>query len=247
MTKIIGLIPSRLNSTRLPGKALADIEGLPLVVHTAKRAKLAQSLDAVYVCTDSNEIQQACSEHGIDSILTPGKYQNGTERIASVANSMNSDYIVDIQGDEPLINPAHIDIVSSVISSVEFAHEIALPVLRVPYSAGESIVKVQASQSGRVMTLSRSSIPCRYAETTHFVNKHLSIVGFTSSVLSRYSEIPPSPYEVIESIELLRYLENDISIGSFCLQGDSFSVDIQDDLDRARAAMRIDPFRGSYS
>jgi 3-deoxy-manno-octulosonate cytidylyltransferase (CMP-KDO synthetase) len=247
MTKIVGLIPSRLNSTRLPGKALADIEGLPLVVHTAKRAKLAQSLDAVYVCTDSHEIQQACLNHGIESILTTGDYRNGTERIASLVDSINSDFIIDIQGDEPLINPNHIDIVSSVISSPEFSHEIALPVLRVPYSVGESVVKVQASLSGRVMTLSRANIPCRYAQTTHYVTKHLSIIGFTPSVLSRYSTLPPSPFELIESIELLRYLENDISIGTFCLQGDSFSVDIQDDLDTARASMRTDPFRDLYS
>ena len=96
------------------------------------------------------------------------------------------------------------------------------------------------------MTLSRANIPYRYSNITQFVFKHLSIIGFTKEALIRYSKLAPTPCEEIESVELLRALENDIAIGTLLLQGDSFSVDIQDDLDRARLAMKNDPFFGSY-
>ena len=109
--RVIGLIPSRLNSTRLPSKALLSIDGLPLVVHTMKRAQLAQVLDEVFVCTDSDKIAQAVVQHGGKFIMTRSEHVNGTERIAEAAKDIKADYFVDIQGDEPLIDPSHIDTV----------------------------------------------------------------------------------------------------------------------------------------
>jgi 3-deoxy-manno-octulosonate cytidylyltransferase (CMP-KDO synthetase) len=245
--QIIGLIPSRLESTRLPGKALADIEGMPLVIHTAKRAKLSKVLDEVFVCTDSPKIMNVCDKFNVRYIATGNTFANGTERIASTIENLNKyDYFVDIQGDEPLIDPTHIDAVATCLVKNSSDYGIILPVLRVPYGASESIIRVQVSISGRVMTLSRASIPHRYARGTQAILKHLSIVGFTREALMAYSKLPPSPNEEIESIELLRALENDISILSLALQGGSFSVDLQDDLDRARLAMLNDKYHGMY-
>ena len=109
--RVIGLIPSRLNSTRLLSKALLMIDDLPLIVHTMKRAQLAEVLDEVYVCTDSDKIAQAVEQHGGKFIMTSSEHVNGTERIAEAARDMKANYIVDIQGDEPLIDPFHIDTV----------------------------------------------------------------------------------------------------------------------------------------
>ena len=107
--RVIGLVPSRLNSTRLPSKALLMIDGLPLVVHTMKRAQLAESLDEVYVCTDSEKIAEAVQKHDGKYIMTRVDHINGTERIAEAAKNIEADFFVDIQGDEPLLDPNHID------------------------------------------------------------------------------------------------------------------------------------------
>ena len=118
MEKIIGLIPSRLGSKRLPGKALADLSGMPVVVHVAKRALLSNQLNDVIVCTDSQEIIDTCSKFGVRSILTSSECRNGTERIASVAHKFDFEFAIDIQGDEPLVNPYHIDLVAKVFQKI---------------------------------------------------------------------------------------------------------------------------------
>ena len=109
--RVIGLIPSRFGSTRLPGKALLMIDGLPLVVHTMKRAQLAESLDEVYVCTDSEKIADVVVKHGGKYIITRADHINGTERIAEAAENLEADFFVDVQGDEPLLDPRLIDAV----------------------------------------------------------------------------------------------------------------------------------------
>jgi len=247
MSKVVGLIPSRLASTRLPGKALADIHGIPVIAHVAIRSKMASCLDRVIVCTDSQKIADVCKHYDIESVLTDSSFLNGTERIASVAESIDADYIVDIQGDEPLINPDHIDAVSEAIKSSSSV-DIVIPTLKVSSSAPRTIVRVQSSLSGRIMTLTRASLPCPYASPSYFIDKHLSIIGFTKQALRVYSTLSPSPNEEVESIELLRALENDMRLQALPLDGDSFSVDVQDDLVRARVAMESDPlFAAGYN
>ncbi len=101
--KIVGLIPARLQSSRLPNKALIDIEGLPMIVHTFKRAQFSRVLDEVYVATDSDKIKKAVEENGGRVIMTGDHHQTGSDRIAEAAKSINADIIVNIQGDEPLL------------------------------------------------------------------------------------------------------------------------------------------------
>ena len=245
--KCIGLIPSRLSSTRLPGKALADIAGMPLVVHTAKRSMMAEHLEEVFVCTDSEKIASACDEYGIKTIMTSETCINGTERIAEAVQALDAEYFVDIQGDEPLIDPKHIDAVTDCLFNLPDKYDIVLPVLKVPYSASDSIVRVQVSKSNRVMTLSRANIPHIYNHNPQHIFKHLSIVGFTRKSLLKYSNLYQTHNESVESVELLRALENDMSILALPLNGDSFSVDLQDDLDRARLAMINDAYYGKYA
>lgn len=246
MTKIIGLIPSRLGSKRLPGKALADISGLPVIVHVAKRAILSKSLSDVIVCTDSKEIAEKCNEYDISAILTNGNFRNGTERIASVAIDLDFDFAIDIQGDEPLVNPKHIDCVANSITKNIKNEEIIIPTLEVSFSSPETIVRVQSSLSNRVMTLTRATIPHRYAIPLTTINKHLSVIGFTKEALFKYSQLEPTPNEQSEDIELLRALENDMRLYSLPVEGNSFSIDVQDDLLKARVAMATDQYFGDY-
>ena len=246
MSEIIGLIPSRLGSKRLPGKALADISGLPVIVHVAKRALLSNSLNKVIVCTDSEEIAYVCKKFNIDFVITENNFQNGTERIASVAKDLSFDFALDIQGDEPLVDPSHINIVADLISKNERNEDIIIPTLEVPYSLPDTIVRVQSSLSGRIMTLSRAQIPHRYSKPVSTIQKHLSVIGFTKKALLDYRKLQPTPNEQSEDIELLRALENDMKLYSTPIKGNSFSVDVEDDLLKARIAMKSDKYFGRY-
>ena len=246
MKKVIGLIPSRLGSKRLPGKALAKIDEMPVIVHVAKRAQLSKSLDRVIVCTDHEDIANTCKDFDIEVTLTDPNFKNGTERIASVAKNYNFDFIIDIQGDEPLVNPDHIDYVAERVSINNDNAEIIIPTLEVPYSVPETIVRVQSSITGRIMTLTRASIPFRYSVPVSTIQKHLSVIGFTKEALIKYSKLEATPNEQSEDIELLRALENDMALYSLPVEGNSFSIDVQDDLLKARVAMKTDKFFGKY-
>ena len=246
MRNVIGLIPSRLGSKRLPGKALAKIADIPVIVHVAKRAELSKSLEKVIVCTDSEEIANTCTKYNIESTLTSSNFRNGTERIASVIENYDYEYVLDIQGDEPLVNPDHIDIVAESISKNLKKEDIIIPTLEVPYSVPETIVRVQTSLSGRIMTLTRANLPHRYSVPIPTVQKHLSVIGFKKNALLKYSQLEQTPNEQSEDIELLRALENDMSLYALPLEGNSFSIDVQDDLLKARVAMKTDKFIGKY-
>jgi 3-deoxy-D-manno-octulosonate cytidylyltransferase len=243
--KTIGLIPSRLNSTRLPSKALLPIDGLPLIVHTMKRSALASSLDEVYVCTDSTAIAQVVKDHGGKVLMTSSHHVNGTERIAEAMKELNADYVIDIQGDEPLINPTHID-------KVALEHqrhpewEILVPSLPIAQPESPHLVKIVHDTNMRIVFMSRAVIPQSFRQRPPFYLKHLSIVSFRPQALFRFAMLPPSPMETYESVELLRALENNIVIGTMLLEGSSFSVDVQDDYVRAQIQMTQDDVRRRY-
>ena len=244
--KAIALIPSRLESKRLPGKALLDIDGLPIVVHTAKRAQLSKNISEVYVCTDSDQIINECKKHQIETIKTESHFVNGTERIASIAHNFNDSIIVDVQGDEPLINPKYIDKLVDAHLNHSENPEVIIPTIEVPYNSNETIVRVISASSGRVMYLSRGNIPYSYKTKISLVSKHVSVISFTSKALKKYSSFNPSSLETIEDIELLRALENDMRVFSIKLAGKSFSVDVDDDYLKSKIAMLSDPVRKLY-
>jgi 3-deoxy-manno-octulosonate cytidylyltransferase (CMP-KDO synthetase) len=243
--RAVGLIPSRLGSTRLPAKALLMIDGLPLVIHTMKRAQFANSLDEVYVCTDSEKIAEEVVKHGGKFIMTREDHLNGTERIAEAAEDMKADYFVDIQGDEPLIDPTHIDAV--VKEHQRHADwDILLPSLLIDKPETMHICKVIHDVKNRVLYLSRSVIPQPFKHRPDFYLKHLSIISFKAEALRRYATLKPSQLELAEGIELLRAIENGMFIGTFPLEGDSFSVDIKQDFDKAIEHMAVDEVRKRY-
>lgn len=255
MTKtIIGLIPSRLASTRLPRKALLEIRGLPLIVHTLKRAHLAKSLSDVFVCTDSDEIAQAVSAHGGKVIFTAKEHTNGTERIAEAARNLQADLFVDIQGDEPLIDPDHIDAVIAeherILAGGDGYRSIVLPCLRIDRQQAENphIVKVVRGGRSQVVYLSRALVPAPFRGETDKFWKHLSIISFTPEALQEFARIPVAQddLEAIEGVELLRAVEHGIPIHTLALEGDSFSVDMLEDYHRAVQQFNTDKIFARY-
>jgi 3-deoxy-manno-octulosonate cytidylyltransferase (CMP-KDO synthetase) len=249
MQKILGLIPTRLNSSRLPQKALLKIENIPLVVHTYKRSKLSKKLDEVYICCDHEKIFNVVKKFGVKCIMTSPHHLNGTERIyeayKKISKNKRFDLIVDIQGDEPLVSPYHID---SVVTHhlKNFNYDIVLPTISSDQKNNTNIIKVISNIKNEVMYLSRSNIPFEYKITRKFINKHLSIISFKPDSLKKFSENNKTPLEKIEDIELLRALEIGLKIKTFKLKGDSFSVDVLRDFKNAKKSMKLDKFFKFY-
>ena len=234
--QIVILIPSRLNSKRLPGKALLDIGGIPMVARVMLQATKCIDVDDVYVCTDNIEIADVVKSHGGKIIMTQSTHENGTTRIAEAKKYIpNYDLYIDVQGDEPFINPEHI---SSVIKCyLEYKPDIVLPLL--PFEDSKiSNVKVVTDLNGRALYLSRSDIPYNYSSKC-FYNKHLSIIAFSPEALDRFASLPASPLEKIEGVELLRAIENGMYVQTTKLIGDSFSIDTPEDYELAQKTIAI--------
>ena len=243
--KSVGLIPVRLNSNRLFRKAILEIDNMPMVIHTYKRAMLSKKLSEVYICTDSNEIIAICKKHKCKFIKT-GKANTGTDRISKAMNNLkkNYDLYIDIQGDEPLVDPKHIDKVIDWHTK-NLSYDIVVPSLKSKNIDTPHIVKIVKSKK-KVLYFSRSLVPNPFKKNNKFYYKHLSVISFKPDCLKKFKTLPESPLEKIEGIELMRALENNMLIGTFNLEGASFSVDTKDDFLKAIKFMNIDKIRHKY-
>ena len=244
---VLGLIPTRLNSSRLPQKALLEINNIPLIIHTYKRAKMSKKLDDVIICCDHKKIYQVAKKFKAKCILTSEHHLNGTERIyeAYKKNGKKYDLLIDIQGDEPLISPTHIDkVVNEHIKNIDA--DIILPTLLTKIKNNTNIVRVVNDINNFVLYFSRSNIPFEFKKNINFFNKHLSIISFTPLALKKFALHKQTPLEIIEDIELLRALEIGLKIKTVKLEGDSFSIDVVKDYFKAKKKMSKDKYFKFY-
>jgi len=237
---IVGLIPVRLESSRLPNKAILEISGIPMILHVVKRAKLSKILDRVVVCTDSHKICDLCVENKIEVVLTKNVHTNGTERIAEAADILGLDQdtiVVDIQGDEPLLKPYMIDNVADyLIKNSQF--DIIVPFIKTFEEESHSRVKLVTSNDS-VVYMSRRNLPYPFSKDTVY-KKHLSIIAFKMDALSKFASSEPTPLEEIEGIELLRAIEIGLKVGTFEEYGETLSVDTSEDYERVQRLMYKD-------
>ena len=245
--KTVGLIPSRLASTRLKNKPLLKIKDMPIVIHTYKRALMSKKLDDLFICCDDIKIKKICEYYGAKSILTSKKHMNGTERIGEGYKKLKKKYdlIVDIQGDEPLINPSHIDQVIDFHSKNKNT-DIILPTLKSNNYAGKHVVNVLKTKKNDVIYLSRGNLPFQFKKKNSLYYKHLSIISFTPSSLKKFCESKQTFLEKIEGIELLRAIELNMKIKTLLLEGDSFSVDVKKDFIKAKKYILKDDISKKY-
>ncbi len=245
--KVLGLIPTRLGSTRLPAKALLELNGMPLIIHTYRRSKLAKGLSDLIICCDNNKILKVAKKYKSKCKLTSVHHKNGTERIAEAYLSLkkNFDLIIDIQGDEPLISPYHIDQVIEFHKKNPDA-DIVLPTLSIKFPDSPNLIKVVTNNKKEVMYLSRSKIPFEFKRKVSTFKKHLSIISFKPDALIKFSKSKQTPIEKIEDIELIRALEIGLKIKSLELKGDSFSVDDYEDYLKAKDKMNKDKLFRTY-
>ena len=243
MKKKIILIPSRLKSKRLPSKALLEIDEMPIVMHTYQRAKLSKIVDEVFICTDSMEIRKACIDFGANYIMTSKKHKNGTERIYEAAKKLklkNKDIIIDVQGDEPLINPVAID--KTIKFYMKYNFEIVVPHIDFIKRNKTNIVKLLVDDKNKIQWMTRADCPYEFIKNSK-LQKHLSVIVFDFKSLQKYNKLKPSKYEKIESIELLRAIENNMNLGSNKIKSDSFSIDVIEDLLKARRYFKDDKIK----
>lgn len=238
MPKVLGIIPARLESTRLPRKLLADIGGRPLVVHTLERAREAKLVDAVIVATDAQEILEIVHEHGGQAVMTSRRHKCGTDRIAEAARNFTQfapKIVINIQGDEPFISPKAIDAVARellndpklVMSTVASLFHDAADLTR------PNLVKVVLDRSGYALYFSRSVIPFARNAYKQYL-KHIGIFGYDADFLQQYVGLKQTPLEIAESLEQLRVLENGYKIKVCVGDFEHISVDVEEDLFKAR-------------
>lgn len=232
----MGAIPARYGSIRLPGKPLLPIAGRPMIEHVYTRVAQARGLDRVVVLTDDERIARAVESFGGEWEMTPADCASGTDRIAWAARHWDSGAVravINIQGDEPLIDP---DGVSAVAAHLAAHPEDPVVTLATPAAEEEmenpNAVKVVLAGDGAALYFSRAPIPHRRQEGGFSPLKHLGIYGYQREALLRLAALPPTPLERSESLEQLRALENGIPIRVLVVERGSFGVDTAADLER---------------
>ncbi|ABS28497.1 3-deoxy-manno-octulosonate cytidylyltransferase [Anaeromyxobacter sp. Fw109-5] len=242
MRRVAVIIPARFGAQRFPGKPLADLAGQPLIAHVVDRARRARGVDAVAVATDDARIAAAAEAAGAAAILT-GPASTGTDRVAEAARKLmpSPDVVVNLQGDEPLIEPEAIEtLVRAMEGGVEMA-TLARP-LEPEELERTQVVKVVTDRHGDALYFSRAPIPHRRAGgVSALARAHVGIYAFTAAFLQEFAALPPGRLEAEESLEQLRALEHGhrIRVADTAYRG--FGIDTPEDLDRARALLAAGP------
>lgn len=246
MSNVALIIPARLGSTRLARKALADIEGQPMVVRVAQQASKVRGVSRIYVATDSDEIVQAAKSAGFEAILTPEELKSGTDRVAYVAKNLSEKFIINLQGDEPVCPPEAVEAaMEPVILRGALMGSVMTPFHDIQELKDPSNVKVITDKDRNAIYFSRHAIPFRQNPITdeellrseHF-GKHLGIYVYQKDFLLQFSKWEPALIERSESLEQLRALYRGVKIGMGISQRGSQSVDTQSDLEKARKIFR---------
>jgi 3-deoxy-manno-octulosonate cytidylyltransferase (CMP-KDO synthetase) len=236
--KVVAVIPARLASTRLPRKMLREIAGEPLLAWVYQAVRRCPLLDEVVVATDSDEILRVCQERGFQARMTSAAHRSGTERAHEISTVIPADVYLNVQGDEPLTRPEHIE------SLLEVMRGQAVEVGTLKTGAAEidvnnpSAVKVVTDASGRALYFSRATIPFDRDATKPQYYKHLGFYGYRKNALDKFVSWPESPLERTERLEQLRFLENGVPIFVGETPFDTVGVDTEEDLRRVEYILR---------
>lgn len=236
--RIVGVIPARLASTRLPRKVLRNMAGEPMLAWVYAAARACPQLDEVIVATDSPEVQALCDQRGWRCLLTSPDLPSGTDRLYAVSRVIDAEIYVNIQGDEPLLLPEHITAILALFSSPEV--DVTTPKVRCTAKdiANPNAVKVVTASDGRALYFSRATIPYdRDGQGNATYWKHLGLYAYRRAALERFAALKPSSLELSERLEQLRLLENGISIYVAETAHDTIGVDTEDDLQRVEAIL----------
>ena len=238
MSDVVGIIPARYGSTRLPAKVVAPIRGVPMIQHVYEQAKQAKRLSELWVATDDERIMQAVAKFGGKAVMTSPTHRSGTDRVAEVARKLDAQVVINIQGDEPLVHPQQLDVMAEFL----LAHQ-AVPMATVMTKltdrallANPNVVKVVVDHDGYALYFSRSQIPFQRDSSIALEGatwyKHLGLYGYQRDFLLRFPQLPLTMAEQLEQLEQLRALEHGYKIRVLETPYDTVSVDTADDLKR---------------
>lgn len=249
---ITAIIPARYASSRLPGKPLLDIAGQPMILHVVERARRVKAISRVIVATDDERIFQAVTAAGAEACMTSPTHQTGTDRLAEVAAQLDADVIVNVQGDEPFIEPSTIEAALQPLlddASIVMATTCE-PILSAADLLNPSVVKVVTDCTGFALYFSRQPIPFLRAEILahgslaaalearpellHRFAKHTGLYVYRRAFLLTYAQLPPTPLEQAEALEQLRALEHGYRIKVIRTTHRSLGIDTPEDLAHAR-------------
>jgi 3-deoxy-manno-octulosonate cytidylyltransferase (CMP-KDO synthetase) len=246
---IVAIIPARYGSTRLPGKPLSDIHGKPMIQRVHERASRARSIARVLVATDDQRIAEAVRRFGGEAVLTSPDHESGTDRLAEAARGIQAEIVVNVQGDEPLLEPAWID---AAVAGLRSDSALPMATLSLPLASAEamlepSVVKVVADARGDALYFSRSPIPyvrvpggelrrsAAAAVGQGLARQHVGLYAYRREALERLAALPQTPLERAEGLEQLRALQHGMRIRVVEVEGAaSVAVDTPADLERVR-------------
>lgn len=249
---IVAIIPARFASTRLPGKVLSEIHGKPMVQHVYERARSARCLDRVLVATDDERVARVVRGFGGEAVMTSSAHATGTDRLAEAAAGTDAAIVVNVQGDEPMLDPVVLDAaVRPLLDDPRLEISTAsVPLRTIEEMLSPAVVKVVTDTRGDALYFSRSPIPyvrdagdaraaALDAVRRGLARRHLGLYAYRREALLRFAALPPSPLEQAEALEQLRALQHGMRIRVVAVAGEAgVAVDTPQDLERARELMQ---------
>lgn len=239
--KVIGVIPARYNSTRLPGKPLADICGKPMVWWVYQRVITVRKLEKVFVATDDERIESVCKNMNIPVVMTAKTHLTAAHRLQEVSESIEADFYVQLNGDEPLINTEAIAaaIPDDIPQNIEFGTNIITEMDDPVQVMDPSNIKMVFDDAMNAIYMSRSPIPCPFKSLDFKYYKHVGIIGYNKKMLDFYKNTKPGRLERIEGIDTLRFLDYGKQLKLFAVPScKSLSVDTDKDLEKVRKIIK---------
>ena len=248
---IIGIIPARLKSKRLPNKPLQMIDGLPLIVHVLKRSSLSKRLDKIIVCTDSVKVVDLVKKFNYEAYLTSKKITNGTDRISIFLKKYKKKFrklklVVDIQCDEIFLNPNYLDItIDFHLKNIE-KYEVVIPHTLTNETNNKNFVKIISNENNNILYLTRADAPHPFRCKFKPLKRHQDFITFNPNFIKNFHNLKNRNLEKYEGIELLRAIENGFKIGTIKFKNDSFSINTKKDVLKSITLIQKDKLRKSY-
>jgi len=252
MTEIACIIPARMASSRLPGKPLLPLNGLPMILHILERCRLYERFSRVIVATCDQEIFDAVTEHGGQAVMTSDRHLRCTDRVEEAVDLLDEDFhdvefVVMVQGDEILVAP---EMLGQIVDDYQ---RTGAPVLNLVSRLHDSkdhqsvdTVKVVATVNGKALYLSRSPIPSPARGEDSPVYQQTGIIGFTKDFLHQFSRLEPTPLEIAESVDMLRVVEHELELRCVFSDVETLGVDTAADASRAEEILAADPLSQKY-
>ena len=248
---ILGIIPARLNSKRLPNKPLQLIDGIPILIHVIKRALMSKKLDKLIVCTDDIKIAKLVRKNNVDVFLTSKNINSGTDRISiflkqNIKKFRNLKLIVDIQCDEVFLNPKYLDrAINFHLKNIK-KFDVVVPHTLTKEENNKNYVKIISNEKNEILYLTRADAPLSFRSKKQPFKRHQDFITFKPNFITKFKDLKNKKLENYEGIELLRVLENGYKIGTLKLKTDSFSINTKKDLLKSLLLIQKDNIRKFY-